>query len=253
MRENDFSGKVGLITGGGMGIGRSCALQLAERGAAVIIFDIDEAAARAVAAEIEAAGGSATAVRVDVCDAEAVDAAVDGVVETFSKLDFAINNAGVVAQPSALADVSDSEWARIITINLTGVFHCMRRELVHMVQAGRGAIVNTASTAGLTVAPKMPAYVASKHGVVGLTKAAALDYGDTGIRINALCPGTTQTPMFAAAAAERAGHLESRRGQTWLGRLAEPDEIAAGAVWLCSEAASYVTGTTLAINGGRIG
>lgn len=246
-----FEGKVGLVTGAGRGIGREAALGFAARGAAVGVLDIREEDARDTVAAIEASGGRALPLAVDVADEDSVGTAVTAVAEAFGGLDFAHNNAGVTGEPATrLHEMTTAEWDRIVAINLTGTYNCMKYELALLEERGGGAIVNTSSNAGLYGIPGMPAYVASKHGVVGISKSAAVDYGPKGIRVVALCPGSTATPMMKEFTAGTDG--AARRAQAIpLGRLAEPEEIAAAAVWLCSDAARFVTGVFLSVDGGR--
>ena len=247
-----FTGQAGLVTGAGSGIGRATALAFAARGAAVGVLDIDERAAAETVALAAAAGGRAEAVTVDIADEGSVRAAVETVERTFAGLDFAVNNAAVPATDRTLTDITSEDWDRVLRINLTGTFLCMKYELPALSRQGGGAIVNVASNGGLYAIPRAPAYVASKHGVVGLSKTAAVDYAPVNIRVNSLCPSVTRTAMLDEVSA--GGGSEFRRRQeaiTPLGRLADPEEIAAAAVWLCSTESSYVTGTAMSVDGGR--
>jgi NAD(P)-dependent dehydrogenase (short-subunit alcohol dehydrogenase family) len=246
----DFAGKTGLVTGGGSGIGRASAIAFARRGAAVGVLDLDEHAAAETAAQIVAEGGTAEAISVDITEERSVEQAVERIVKTFGGLDFALNNAGVPSTGVQLADMTLGEWERAVRVNLTGTFLCMKYELPVMCRQGGGAIVNTASNGGLYAIPHAPAYAASKHGVVGLSKVAAVDYAPDNIRVNSLCPALTRTPMYDAVAAGT-GMTAQQEAVTPLGRLATPEEVAAAAVWLCSPEASYVTGIALSVDGGR--
>jgi NAD(P)-dependent dehydrogenase (short-subunit alcohol dehydrogenase family) len=240
--------KAGLVTGAGSGIGRATALEFARTGAAVAVLDIDRAAADETAELIRKDGGEALAVTVDIADETSVREAVERTVAAFGGLDFAVNNAGVASHNRQLDEMTAGEFERVVQVNLVGTFLCMKYELPLL--AGGGAIVNIASNGGLYAIPRAPAYVAAKHGIVGLTKVAAVDYAPDGIRVNAVCPGPTDTPAFAqvAAGTEMAAQ---QAAITPLGRLAAPREVAAAAVWLCSDAASYVTGIAMSVDGGR--
>lgn len=247
---SDFTGKVGLVTGAGSGIGRASAMAFAVRGAAVGVLDIDKADALATVRLIEQAGGRAIPVVTDVGDQASVQSAVSQVVDTLGGLDFAHNNAGIQGIRSPLSELDLDDWERVLRVNLTGVALCMKFELAIMAPQGGGAIVNTSSSAGLYGLPGMPAYVASKHGVVGLSKAAAVDYAKYGIRVNCLCPASTMTPMLEAVTSGT-DILAGTIAATPLGRLAEAEEIAEAAVWLCSSEASYVTALTMSMDGAR--
>ncbi|MFD7923591.1 SDR family NAD(P)-dependent oxidoreductase [Streptomyces sp. NPDC059740] len=247
---SSFSGKAGLVTGAGSGIGRAAAIELARQGAMVTVTDIDEAAAADTAERIKEEGGAALAVCVDVVDEDAVRAAVERTVETCGGLDFAVNNAGLASHHRQLDEMSLEEFERVAHVNLGGTFLCMKYELPALRNRGGGAIVNVASNGGLYAIPTAPAYVAAKHGVVGLTKVAAVDYAPRRIRVNAVCPGPTRTPGFERVAAGT-DMIAMQEATTPLGRMAAPEEAAAAVVWLCSDAASYVTGIALSVDGGR--
>jgi NAD(P)-dependent dehydrogenase (short-subunit alcohol dehydrogenase family) len=248
--------KVALVTGGGSGIGRAAALAFAREGARVIIADVDVSGGEETIRLIQAAGGAAIFVRADVSKAAEVAAFVKQGVETYNRLDCALNNAGIQGGLQQTADCSEENWDRIIATNLTGVWLCMKHEIAYMVKRGGGTIVNTASNFGLVGSPGMPAYTASKHGVVGLTKTAALEYAKSGIRVNAVCPGPTQTPLVDRVLSQQpqlANQIvEAIKAREPLGRMGRPEEIAEAVVWLCSEAASFVTGIALAVDGGFV-
>jgi len=248
----DLRGKTALVTGAASGIGAASAIAFAEAGARVAVCDRDLEGAERTAKLIAEAGGEACAVGVDVTDSEEVAAMVSRVVDVFGRLDCAHNNAGITGASALTADYDPSEWNRVLAVNLTGVFHCLRHELAAMLAGGGGSIVNTASFSGLVAVPRIPAYVASKHGVVGLTKAAAVEYGRRGIRVNAVCPGSTRTPMVEDFAAGDQRVEDAMAAASPMRRLAEPEEIARAVIWLCSDEASFVNGHALAVDGGAV-
>ncbi|MCO8305051.1 MULTISPECIES: SDR family NAD(P)-dependent oxidoreductase [Streptomyces] len=247
---NNFSGKIGLVTGAGSGIGRATAIELARQGATVTVTDIDEATAAETTEMIRKDGGEALAVTVDIADEDSVRAAVERTVTAYGGLDFAVNNAGMASHHQQLDQMTLDQFERVVHVNLAGTFLCMKYELPALRRRGGGAIVNIASNGGLYAIPTAPAYVAAKHGIVGLTKVAAVDYAPHGIRVNAVCPGPTLTAGFEKVAAGT-DMIARQAAITPLGRLATPEEAAAAAVWLCSDAASYVTGTAMSVDGGR--
>jgi NAD(P)-dependent dehydrogenase (short-subunit alcohol dehydrogenase family) len=244
-----LEGRVALVTGAAAGIGRASALAFARAGARVLAADVDEAGGAETTRLIAAAGGEAAFRRADVTDAEDAQRLVAAAVERWSRLDCAHNNAGILGETGRTAEIALETWHRVIATDLTGVYLCMRAQLAQMLPQGDGVIVNTSSASGLIGTPGLAAYTAAKHGVVGLTRSAALEYATDGIRVNAICPGATQTPMLAAAAntPELIEHTLSRQP---IGRIADPDEVAQAAVWLCSDAASFVTGAALPVDGG---
>ncbi|GAB3439932.1 SDR family oxidoreductase [Streptomonospora sediminis] len=247
---NDFAGSAALVTGAGSGIGRAIASDPARRGACVAALDLDGTAAAETAEAITADGGTAIAVAADVADEDSVRAAVARTAAGFGRLDVAVNNAAVPSTGQDLAGMSAEAWERVLRINLTGAFFSIKHEIPELRRTGGGAIVNIASNGGLYAILHAPAYVASKHGVVGLTKVAAVDHAAEGIRVNAVAPAITRTAMFDQVAAGT-DMIAQQEAITPLGRLATADEVAAAAIWLCSAGASYVTGATLSVDGGR--
>ncbi|MBF6061443.1 SDR family oxidoreductase [Nocardia terpenica] len=242
------SRKVGLVTGAGSGIGRATALAFARTGTAVAVLDIDESAAAETTDMIREGGGEALTVAVDIADERSVRAAVERTITALGGLDVAVNNAGMASHHRRLDRMTLDEFERVVRVNLAGTFLCMKYELP-LLKSG-GAIVNIASNGGLYAIATAPAYVAAKHGIVGLTKVAAVDYAPDNIRVNAVCPGPTRTPGFDEVAAGT-DMITRQAASTPLGRLATADEVAAAAVWLCSDAASYITGIALSVDGGR--
>jgi len=244
--------KVALVTGAGTGIGRASALAFARAGAQVVVSDIDPDGGKATVEAILDEGGEACFQQADVTDPGQVEALVAHAIRTYGGLHCAHNNAGVLGPSAKLVDVADAEWATVLSVNLTAVFLCMKHEIAAMLGGGGGAIVNTASFSGLVAVPFASPYVASKHGVVGLTKAAAVEYGRKGIRINAVCPGATRTQMNIERAESSPEMAKAMTDITPMRRLAEPSEIADSVVWLCSDAASFVNGHALPVDGGAV-
>jgi NAD(P)-dependent dehydrogenase (short-subunit alcohol dehydrogenase family) len=249
--EGRLSGKSAIITGAASGIGRAAALCFAREGARVIVADVSEDGGRQTVEIVRDKGGEAQFFRCDVARAADADALVAAAVKAYGRLDCAFNNAGIAGTQRKTADYEEEEWDRIMAINLKGVWLCLRAEIRQFVaQRSSGAIVNTASAAGLVASHSMPAYTAAKHGVVGLTKCAALEYARAGIRINDVCPGVVDTPLVAGMIAQQP-KLASRLDQVEpVGRKARPEEIAEAVVWLCSDAASFVTGASISVDGG---
>ena len=245
-----FENQVALVTGAGSGMGLATAKAFAEAGASVVLADIDEQAVRKAAEELVSAGKMAMAVRCNVALEAEVAAMIEQTVSTFGRLDAAYNNAGVQSPAVETADASGEEFERVNAINLRGVWNCMKYELRQMREQGSGAIVNCSSIGGLIGLPGRAIYHASKHGVIGLTKSAALEYASRGIRINAVCPGTIETPMIADMIAKESLTMEDFQRDQPMGRLGRPEEIAAAVVWLCSPFASFVIGHALAVDGG---
>jgi NAD(P)-dependent dehydrogenase (short-subunit alcohol dehydrogenase family) len=247
-----LEGKVAVVTGAAMGIGRASAEIFAREGAMVVVADIDEDGGHETVGRVEAAGGQATFIRTDVAVKADVGAMVQHAVDTYGGLDCAHNNAGIAAPMAKLADYPDDGWDRTLAVMLTGVYHSMKAEIPRMLERGGGAIVNTASGVGLVGYPAQAAYTASKHGVLGLTKVAALDYGAQGVRVNAICPGTARTPMVDEAVRRDPSIDAYLKTLHPIGRIAEAAEIAEAAVWLCTPAASFVLGVALPVDGGYV-
>jgi NAD(P)-dependent dehydrogenase (short-subunit alcohol dehydrogenase family) len=250
-------GKVALVTGGASGIGRATALTFAREGAKLVVADMNEEGGQQTVHMITENGGEATFVQVDVISASAVEALISKTVETYGRLDCAHNNTGISGigiagtHRALTADYPEERWQQVIAINLTSVWLCMKYEILQMLPQGGGTIVNTASVAGLVGLPGNCAYVASKHGVVGITRTAALEYAKAGIRVNCVCPGYIQTPMTAPGMEdpERMALMLAREP---VGRMGNPEEVAEAVVWLCSDAASFVTGHTMTVDGGYV-
>ncbi|HLH23556.1 MAG TPA: glucose 1-dehydrogenase [Chloroflexota bacterium] len=250
MADGQFAGKVALVTGGASGIGRAAALLLAREGARVAVADVDEAGGAATCRLIADAGGEASFVHADVGDAASVRAMIDTVVARYGRLDCAFNNAGVAAPFAPLAEFDEAAWDHILTTNLKGVWLCLKHEIPLMRAQGGGTIVNTSSGTTMTTLVGTGPYAASKAGIIQLTRVAALECADAGVRVNCILPGMTRTPpierRFAANPAEEA----LKAAQYPLGRIAAPEEVAAAAVWLLSDQSSFVTGHSLVVDGG---
>ncbi len=245
-----FDGKVALVTGAGGGIGRATALAFAREGARVVVSDLAGAGGEETARLVTEAGGGALHAACDVTRPAEVEALVAAAVAAFGRLDCAHNNAGVEGAWARTADCDEENFDRTCAVNLKGVYLCLKAEIAHMLDAGGGAIVNTASVAGVEGAKNLPAYVASKHGVMGLTRTAALEYATRGIRVNAVCPGPIRTRMLEAIMEENPRMEPAMIDAVPMRRLGAPEEIAEAVVWLCSDRASYVTGQGLVVDGG---
>lgn len=250
-------GKVALVTGGGSGIGRASVLAFAARGASVVVGDIDAEGAQETVRMVQEGGGEATFVSVDVAQSVEVEALINQTIATYGRLDYAHNNAGIEGIRTSTTDCSEENWDRVLDINLKGVWLCMKYEIPQMIKQGGGAIVNTSSVLGLVGYAGRAPYGASKHGVIGLTKAAALEYARQGIRINAICPGFIRTTMSEREISEAAqGDLakgeELVANAEPIGRMGSPEEVAETVVWLCSDAASFVIGHAMSVDGGFV-
>jgi NAD(P)-dependent dehydrogenase (short-subunit alcohol dehydrogenase family) len=245
-------GKVVLVTGGGSGIGRATALKLAQEGAKVMVADYVPEGGERTVKMITEAGGTASFVQGDVAVTKQVESMVAKTVETYGRVDCAFNNAGIDGGPGTTVTCSEENFDRTIAINLKGVWLCMKYEIPQMLKQGNGSIVNTASVMGLVAVAGGPAYTASKHGIIGLTRTAALEYAAKNIRVNCVCPGAIRTPMIERSISS------GRTSERWyiegepVGRMGKPEEIAQGVVWLLSDAASFVTGHPMAIDGGWV-
>ena len=246
------AGKIALVTGGSSGIGRASSLAFAREGAKVVVSDVSAEAGQETVQLIQNAGGEASFVAADVSKAAEVEALIATCVDTYGRLDCAHNNAGIEGPGAPTAEYSEEGWDQVIAINLTGVWLCLKYEIPEMLKHGGGAIVNTSSAAGLLGFRGGSAYVASKHGVVGLTKTAALEYAKSGVRVNAVCPGAIDTPMMGRITGHKPQRAERMAASEPVGRMGSPEEIAEAVVWLCSDAASFVTGHAMSVDGGLV-
>lgn len=249
----DFEEKVVIVTGGGYGIGRAACLAFSRDGAKVVVADVDVKSSEDTVDLVKKAGGDAIVVRTDVSQEAEIEALVRKTVETYGSLDCAFNNVGIHKTFTSTIDFTQQDWNQMMDINLKGMWLCMKYEIRQMLKQGKGAIVNASSVAGLIAAPSNPAYPTSKHGVIGLTKMAAIEFARKGIRVNCICPGpTAMTRMNEELAAIALDIIEKMNDKVPMGRTAEPREIAEAAVWLCSDKASYITGVALPVDGGLV-
>lgn len=243
----EYKDKVCLITGGGSGMGRVTAQLFAQEGAKVVVADLNTQGGEETVQLIQKENGEAIFSKCNISKAQEVETLIEKIIRKYGKLDCAVNNAGIGGKQAPIHEITEEDWNTIITVNLKGCFLSMKYEIPAMIKAGRGAIVNICSTAGIIGAPMFGGYVASKHGIIGLTKTAALENARTGIRINSICPGDTKTPMTESLSQEMKDSISEA---VPLGRMANPEEIAATSLWLCSDAASFITGHQLVVDGG---
>jgi NAD(P)-dependent dehydrogenase (short-subunit alcohol dehydrogenase family) len=251
LNDGALRDKVALVTGAGSGIGRASALAFAQAGARVVVSDVARDGAEETVGLIRSRGGEATVILADVSQSGEVEGLIKATVEAYGRLDCAHNNAGIGSGPGQTAEIELAQWTNVLGVNLTGVWLCMKYEIRQMLAQGGGAMVNTASVAGL-VGGTGSAYVAAKHGVVGLTKNAALEYATRGIRVNAVCPGVIHTPLLDRVFAARPELATAWLAAEPVGRFGTPEEVAAAVVWLCSDAASFVTGLAMPVDGGFV-
>jgi len=248
----DYEGKVVLVTGAAYGIGRAAAIGFSRKGAKVVIADLDAKRGEETLQRIKADGGEAIFVKTDVSLEQDVNALVEKAIQAYGKLDCAFNNAGIHKHFVSTVDFTETDWNEMIDVNLKSVWLCMKYEIRQMLKQGKGAIVNTSSAAGLVGAPSNPAYPASKHGVVGITKSTALEFARKGIRVNCVCPGPTRTGMNEELTATNPEMVKAMDQKVPMGRIGEPEEVAAAAIFLCSDEASYITGHALPVDGGIV-
>jgi NAD(P)-dependent dehydrogenase (short-subunit alcohol dehydrogenase family) len=249
--ETNFSKKTAIVTGGSFGIGKATAIAFAKAGANVIVADVIEDNETVDA--IQKAGGKAVFVKCDVSKEEDVIAMVKAAIDNFGRLDYAFNNAGIEGTAGSTIDCTNENWERTLGVNLTGVWYCMKHQIPEMLKSGdKTAIVNCASIAGLVGFPGLPAYVASKHAMVGLTKTTALEFAKSGLRVNAVCPGVIRTPMIDRFTGKKKEAEQQFINAEPIGRMGEPEEVADAVLFLCSEKSSFITGTAMAVDGGWI-
>lgn len=246
--EKNFLGMVALVTGAGFGIGRATAIAFAKRGARVVVADVVEN--EETVNLIQKDGGEAIFVKCDVSRPADVARLVDTTISTYGRLDFAFNNAGIEGSQALTHECSEENWDKTISVNLKGVWLCMKMEIPKMLNQGKGVIINCASVAGLNGFAGLPAYVATKHGVVGLTRTAALEYAKQGVRVNAVCPGVIHTAMVDRITGKDKAVEKQFIDMEPVGRMGNPEEVAEAVVWLCSDAASFITGVAMPVDGG---
>jgi len=245
-------GKTALVTGAASGIGRASALAFAREGANVVVSDINEKGGEDTVRLIKQTGGNSVFIRADVSNSNEVETLINRVIEIYGRLDFAHNNAGILGELVGTLQYTENAWDTVISVNLKGVWLCMKYEIPQMLKLNKGSIVNTSSIAGLVGNNSNPAYHASKHGVIGLTKVAALEFAKSGIRVNAICPGIINTPMIKPNSEKESIIQSELITSNPIGRFGRPEEVANAAVWLCSDSASFITGQFLAVDGGLI-
>jgi len=245
-----FENQVALVTGAAMGMGLATAQAFADAGAAVVLADVDDEALHTETEKLVAAGHQALAIHCDVANEAEVKSMIEQTVATFGRLDAAFNNAGIMVPAAEMADAKDEDFEHVVAINLRGVWNCMKYELRQMREQGSGCIVNNSSIAGLTASPRRASYGATKHGVLGLTKSAAVEYAAQGIRINAICPGSIETPMVTEMIEKGWITMDDMIGNLPIQRIGKPEEIASAVLWLCSSGAGFVIGHALAVDGG---
>jgi len=248
--ETTFTNKVAIVTGGSFGIGKATAIAFAKKGAKVVIADWVEDSETTNA--VKAFGGDAIFIKCDVSKTADVKAMIEKTIATFGRLDYAFNNAGIEGSNGTTQECTEENWDKTIGVNLKGIWLCMKYEIPEILKQGNGVIINCASIAGLVGFPGLPAYVASKHGVIGLTKTSALECAKLGIRVNAVCPGAIKTPMIDRITGNKKEVEEKFAGMEPIGRLGQPEEVANAVLWLCSDEASFVTGHAMAVDGGWV-